>query len=268
MSSAPDFRVSPSVTVVIPALNEAQNLPFVLRRIPNWVNEVILVDGHSTDSTVQVARRLLPRIRIIVQDGSGKGSALRQGFAAATGDIIVMLDADGSTDPVEIGMFVRLLRNGADFVKGSRFLQGSGTADISTLRRWGNKALTILTRWLYGCAFSDLCYGYMGFWRNILPILHLDADGFEIETLMSVRALRARLRVMEVHSFEAKRLNGESHLRAIPDGWRVLWTIFRERFAPPLPALTDARVFALGALGNVRDWTVQDESLFGLGKTR
>lgn len=268
MIATPNLRVSPSVSVVIPALNEARNLPFVLRRIPKWVNEVILVDGRSTDNTVQVATQLLPNIRILCQEGCCKGSALRQGFAAATGDIVVMLDADGSTDPAEIGMFVRLLRNGADFVKGSRFLQGSGTADISVLRRWGNKGLTILTRWLYGCAFSDLCYGYMAFWRSVLPVLHIDAQGFEIETQMSLRALRARLHVMEVHSFEAKRLNGESHLRTFPDGWRVLSTILKERFATPVPALPDSAFFPLGALANAGDWGTQDQNLVGGAKTR
>lgn len=268
MSTAPNLHIPPSVSVVIPTLNEAQNLPFVLHRIPRWVNEVILVDGHSTDNTVQVATRLLPDVRIICQEGCCKGAALRQGFAAATGDIIVMLDADGSTDPAEMGMFVRLLRNGADFVKGSRFLQGSGTADISTLRRWGNKALTILTRWLFGCAFSDLCYGYMAFWKSVLPILDLDADGFEIETQLSVRALRARLKVMEVHSYEAKRLHGDSHPRTFPDGWRVLSTILKERFGPPLPALADTGVFPLDALAKAGDWTGQDHNLVGLGKTQ
>ncbi|OGO33245.1 MAG: glycosyl transferase [Chloroflexi bacterium RBG_16_56_8] len=225
------YRVSQSVSVIIPALNEARNLPAVLTRIPAWVSEVVLVDGHSSDDTVQIAQKLLPGIRVIMQEGCCKGDALRRGFDAATGDIIVMLDADGSTDPAEMGMFVRLLRNGADFVKGSRFLQGAGTADISHLRRWGNNGLTMLVRWLFGCSFSDLCYGYMAFWKDVLPALNLDADGFEIETLMSVRALRARLKVMEVHSFEAKRIYGESHLRTWTDGWRVLKVIIKERLA-------------------------------------
>ncbi len=224
---------SPTTTVIIPTLNEEKNLPFVLRRIPLWVDEVVLVDGHSTDDTVQVAKRLLPNIRILMQQGSGKGAALRQGFAAATGDIIVALDADVSTDPAEMGMFVRLLRNGADFVKGSRFLQGSGTADISRFRSWGNAGLTLLVRLLFGCYFSDLCYGYNAFWKHHLPLLGLGADGFEIETEMALRALRAGLKVMEIHTFEAKRQHGDSHLRTIPDGWRVLQVILRERFAPP-----------------------------------
>jgi len=243
----------PSVSVVIPALNEAKNLPFVLPRIPKWVCEVILVDGDSTDDTIEVARKLLPDIHIVRQRDCCKGAALRQGFDAATGDIIVMIDADGSTDPSEMGMFVRLLRNGADFVKGSRYLQGAGSADISFFRGAGNTALTVLVRLLFGGYFTDLCYGYMAFWRHWLPALHLDADGFEIETLMSVRALTARLKVFETHSYEAKRLHGESHLKAIPDGFRVLSTILKERFTPNRgrTVMTNARqVRSIANIGN------------------
>src|SRR4030067_1164600 len=150
------YRVSQSVSVIIPALNEARNLPAVLTRIPAWVSEVVLVDGHSSDDTVQIAQKLLPGIRVIMQEGCCKGDALRRGLAAATGEIIVMLDADGSTDPAEMGMFVRLLRNGADFVKGSRFLQGAGTPHISHLRRWGDNGLTMLVRWVVGSSLSAL----------------------------------------------------------------------------------------------------------------
>ena len=220
----------PTVTVVVPALNEALNLPHVLPRIPTDVHEVILVDGNSTDDTVAVARELLPSIRIVAQEGRGKGAALRSGFAAATGDIIVMLDADGSTDPGEIPAFVAALRDGADFVKGSRFLAGGGTSDMEFYRKLGNMSFVLLVRMLFGGRFSDLCYGYNAFWRRVLPLLDLDCDGFEVETMMNVRALRAGLKVAEVPSFEAHRIHGESNLRTIPDGMRVLKTIFRERF--------------------------------------
>ena len=219
----------PRVSVVIPALNEARNLPHVLPRIPTWVHEVLLVDGHSVDGTADVARELWPGIRIIAQEGKGKGDALRAGFAAARGDIIVMLDSDGSTDPQEIPAFVGALLAGADFAKGSRFMQGGGTSDMSLFRHLGHGALLTLVRLAFGCSYSDLCYGYIAFWSRVLPRLDLDADGFEIETLMNVRALRANLRVAEVHSFEAPRVYGESRLRAIPDGFRVLRTIVRER---------------------------------------
>jgi glycosyltransferase involved in cell wall biosynthesis len=216
------------VSVVIPALNEAANLRYVLPRIPAGVHEVLLVDGRSTDGTMEVARQLYPAIRLVTQEGTGKGAALRGGFAAAAGDVIVMLDADGSTDPAEIPRFVQALQAGADLAKGSRFLPGGGTADMSLLRRLGNRAFVVLVRVLFGGRYSDLCYGYNAFWPRILPQLRLDCDGFEIETLINVRALRVGLRVAEVPSFEAKRVHGQGRLRTFPDGWRVLRTIFRE----------------------------------------
>ena len=225
-----DSTSHPRVTVVIPAMNEAQNLPHVLPRIPEWVYEVILVDGHSADDTIEVAKRLWSGIRVVTQEGKGKGAALRTGFAAATGDIIVMLDADGSTNPSEIPAFIGALLAGADFVKGSRFMQGGGTADMTWLRRLGNWGFTMSVRLLFGGSFSDLCYGYNAFWRKVVDRLELDAEGFEVETMMNVRALYHGFRVAEVPSFEEDRVYGDSNLRTFPDGWRVLKTIVREWF--------------------------------------
>jgi glycosyltransferase involved in cell wall biosynthesis len=222
---------SPFISAVIPALNEGLNLPYVLPKLDGLVDEVIIVDGLSTDDTIEVARRLRSDVRIIHEERPGKGVALRRGFAEARGDIIVALDADGSTDPHEIPAFVGLLLAGFDFVKGSRFLHGAGTSDMPRIRRWGNAGLTSLVRLLFGGRYTDLCYGYNAFWSDVLPLLALDADGFEIETVMNIRALRADLKVAEVASFEAKRLHGEAKLRALPDGWRVAKTILRERFA-------------------------------------
>jgi glycosyltransferase involved in cell wall biosynthesis len=218
------------VSVVIPAVNEEPNLPFVLPKIGAWVDEVILVDGRSTDRTLEVARSLLPELKIVHQEGAGKGDALRAGFAAATGDIIVMLDADGSTDPSEIPAFVGALVAGAEFVKGTRFAQGAGTEDMTPLRKLGNRGLVLLVRLLFGGRFSDLCYGYIAFWKRVLPEIDPDSDGFAIETQMCVRALRARLRIAEVPSFERKRIHGKSNLRVLPDGWLILRTILHERW--------------------------------------
>lgn len=225
------FLEIPRVSVIIPAKNEARNLPHVLPAIPAWVQEIILVDGDSIDETISVAQDLMPCIRIIQQQGRGKGAALRTGFAAARGDIVVMLDADGSTDPAEIPVFLGSLLSGADYVKGSRFLQGGGSADLTPLRRVGNALLLMATRLFFGGHYSDLCYGYNALWARVIPLLQLSSDGFEIETEMNIRALRAGLKVAEVPCFESKRIYGNSNLNTFRDGWRVLRTILREAIA-------------------------------------
>src|SRR5215467_3888220 len=166
---------SPRVSVIIPALNEARNLPHVFARLPEDIHELILVDGHSLDDTVHVARELRPDVHVVMQTRKGKGNALACGFAAATGDIIAMIDADGSADPREIPRFVQALAAGADFAKGTRFAPGGGSHDITRLRSLGNRALSTLVNVCYGTRYTDLCYGYNVFWRRITPVLGLDA---------------------------------------------------------------------------------------------
>ena len=228
------------VSVVIPALNEARNLEHVFAALPAGLHEVIVVDGHSTDGTPEVARRLLPSVRVIAQPRKGKGNALACGFAAATGDIIVMIDADGSTDPAEIPSFVAALVAGADFAKGSRFAPGGGSSDITALRRLGNRALGMVVNTMFGTRYSDLCYGYNAFWAKHLPVFGLTpdspgqrpvwGDGFEIETVLTLRAATAGLTIAEVPSYEHDRVYGTSNLKTLRDGGRVLRTIVTERW--------------------------------------
>ena len=220
---------APRISVVIPTLNEAANLPYVMSKLPDDIYELVLVDGNSTDGTVEVARDLYPTVRIVGQSGRGKGDALASGFEACQGDIIVMIDADGSMDPGEIERYVAALVGGADFVKGSRFMEGGGSTDITWSRRVGNLFFTRFTNLLYGCRYTDLCYGYNAFWVDCLPAMNVDCNGFEVETLINIRIAKARLIVAEVPSFESDRIHGESNLRTVRDGLRVLRTILRER---------------------------------------
>jgi glycosyltransferase involved in cell wall biosynthesis len=221
----------PRITAVIPARNEEKNLPFVLPRIPAIVNELLLVDGLSCDRTNEVAKELRPDITIVKQTGRGKGNALRCGFRKATGDIVVMIDADGSMEPAEIPGLVEPLLHGYDVVKGSRFLPGGGTADMEQHRKFGNKVFLTLVNLLFKGKYSDLCYGYMAFKKDALGKMELVSDGFEIETELNVKVLKAGLKVKEVPSFEKKRLNGCGSLRAFQDGRRIIGTIFRLRFS-------------------------------------
>jgi glycosyltransferase involved in cell wall biosynthesis len=227
----------PRVSVVIPALNEARNIGHVLGTLPEDLFEVILVDGGSVDDTVEVARRVRPDIHVVHQRGTGKGDALAAGLSACTGDAVVMIDGDGSTDGGEIPRFVAALLEGADVAKGSRFLAGGGSHDISPLRRVGNAFFCALVNLLFGTRYSDLCYGYNAGWRASFERICLDCDGFEVETVMGIRAALSGLRVTEVPSLERPRLYGTSNLRTWRDGWRVLRAILRERWRSARPAI-------------------------------
>ncbi len=228
LSEAGAWSPKASVSVVIPTLNEAMNLPWVLRRMPSYVDEVVIVDGRSTDNTVAVAKALRSDVVVVVEPRKGKGVAVRAGLSAASGDIIVMLDADGSMDPREIGWFVSPLQHDYDFVKGSRYVTGGGSEDITLLRSAGNLALTALANAVLRSNYSDLCYGYIAMRRECLDVLQLESDGFEIETELIVRAARAGLRIAEVPSIELDRISGSSNLQTFRDGWRVLRTLARE----------------------------------------
>ncbi|MFI1912327.1 glycosyltransferase family 2 protein [Nocardia sp. NPDC020380] len=214
-----------TVSLVIPAKNEARNIAGVLEQLPDDVTEVILVDGNSTDATLVTARKYRPDILVVAQQGTGKGSALRAGFFAATGDIIVMMDADGSMAPQEISHFLHFLDHGYDFVKGSRFVGGGGSLDITRLRRAGNRFLLAVFNTLYHTRLTDLCYGFCAFDRRYLEHLDLTATGFEIEAEMTVRAMQVGLRIAEVPSFEMPRRDGRSNLHAVRDGFRVLGAV-------------------------------------------
>ncbi len=234
----------PTVSVVVPTRNEAKNLEIVLPAIAAVrpaVHEIIVVDGNSTDGSLEVARRVLPSVRTITQTRKGKGNAMACGFAAVTGDVVVMFDADGSADPAEIPRFVEALVSGADFAKGTRFASGGGSDDITLLRKSGNFGLNGVANALFGTSYTDLCYGYNAFWADVLPVLELppvDApapsdgmlwgDGFEIETVLNCRIAASHLKITEVPSVERMRMFGETNLRTFADGTRVLRTLFAE----------------------------------------
>jgi glycosyltransferase involved in cell wall biosynthesis len=205
--------------------------------MPSDIDEIVFVDGNSVDDTVAVARKLWPNAKHLVQTRRGKGNALACGFKAATGDIIVMIDADGSTDPLEIPRYIAALTSGADYAKGSRFIQGGGSADITKFRRLGNWGLNAMVNIVFQTNYTDLCYGYNAFRRPCLDEMRLPAtthlepqwgDGFEIETLINVRVAASNLKIAEVCSFEASRIYGTSNLNAVRDGMRVLRTIRQE----------------------------------------
>jgi len=219
----------PRVSVVICAFNEEKNLPHVLPKIPGWVDEVLLVDGRSTDRTVEVAERLRPDIRVLYQPDRGKGDALRHGIKHASGDIIVMLDADGATDPKEMPKFIGPLLKGYDFAKGSRFTL-SLPVNKASHRIFGNLLIAAVFNILYGSRYTDLCSGYNAFWKKALGRIDLDpSDCFEDEPLLIARVKRVGLRIAEVGHRDLGRIYGEGKAPSWRQGLKAIKTIVRER---------------------------------------
>jgi glycosyltransferase involved in cell wall biosynthesis len=216
------------VSIVIPTLNEEQNLQKVLRSIPKDIYEVIIVDGHSKDKTVEIAKKFGAKV---VFDDKGKGSALRKGMKAAVGDIVIMMDADCSHKSSEIGLLTEGIKAGFDVCMGSRFIQGGGTEDMSWYREIGNKFFVFLVNLIWRMNYSDLCYGYRSFRKSCINKLDLKEDGFGIETEISIKAAKKKLRILEVPSYEKARDSGEGRLRTFNDGWQIFKTIICEMFS-------------------------------------
>ena len=217
-------KTRPKVSLVIPTMNEAANIPHVFPKIPDVVDEVVIVDS-STDNTVDVIRRYRPDAKIIREEPRGKGSALKTGFKHATGDLIVMMDADGSMDPGEIPIFLEPVMNGHDVAKGSRILGGS--EDFTLTRRFGNWCFVTIVNLLYKTDYTDLCYGYRAFKREALNKLDTESTGFDVETEQSILMKKIGLKVCEVPSYERNRCNGESNLNTFRDGFLILKRIMK-----------------------------------------
>jgi glycosyltransferase involved in cell wall biosynthesis len=227
-------RFSPlNVGIVIPALNEEKNIQDVLCKLREFGYENILViDGKSKDDTAKVAAKL--GAKVVMQDGHGKGGAIRQVLRNQyfDVDVLVLMDADGSMDPKEIPTFIDAMCSGADVVKGSRFLKGGYTYDMEGIRKFGNSMLMFFVNLLWSAKYTDLCYGYVAFnkqaVKQIAPVL--ESDGFEIETEIFIKALDLGLVVKEVPSTEFPRKYGESNLHSLRDGFKILRTILKNFF--------------------------------------
>jgi glycosyltransferase involved in cell wall biosynthesis len=223
------------ITIVVPTLNEARNISTVINELQNsGFANILIIDGNSRDKTVEIARGM--GINVLDQVGKGKGSALRQAFEYdGISQYVIMMDADGSMDPREIPSFIEALRNGSDVVKGSRFMPGGRSEDMTSIRRLGNKIFVHLANIIHGAKYTDLCYGYAAFRKDALHKLqpHLKSTGFEIETELFIKAKKLGLKVTEVPSIEYQRKNGQSNLNAARDGLKILKTILKGIYFKP-----------------------------------
>jgi glycosyltransferase involved in cell wall biosynthesis len=215
----------PRVSVVICTLNEEKNLQAVLPKIPRWVFEIIIVDGHSSDHTVEVAKMLRPDAKILYQPHEGKGDAFKFGVAASNGEIIVTLDADGTYAPEEIRNFVAAIVSGNDFAKGTRFL-GLPPIGISPKRRLGNILLAFAVNFLVRSRYTDVCSGYYAFKKEVFQRINLLSNGFEMEQELFVKIIKMKLKVIEVPHSYSRRVYGTSKTRDFRQGIKdLLWIV-------------------------------------------
>jgi len=222
------------VSIVIPTKNEEKNIGYVLRDIKKFFKgkgikyEVIVVDGYSKDKTVEIAKKFGAKVLF---DKYGKGSALIKGMKEAKGDIIISMDADCSNRVSELELLISGINAGYDVCMGSRFLQGGGTGDMPLIRKIGNKFFVLLVDLFYHANYSDLCYGYRSFRKSAIKKLKLEEKGFGIETEISIKAIKKKLKVLEIPSFEKPRKFGKGHLKTIKDGFVILKVILKNLFS-------------------------------------
>jgi hypothetical protein len=220
------------VSLLIPARNEAENIAVLLDKLAAilpGMAEITVIDGGSMDATVHVATAL--GATVVPQKGTGKGDALRQAFEADhAGDIVVIMDADGSNRPEEVPQLIAAIVNGADIAKGSRFLKGGGSTDLSYIRKIGNKFFTSIVNHAWSGEYTDLCYGFMAFRQDALHKLRpfLESTNFQIETEICIKARKLGLKVVEIPSIELKRRYGTPKLRGFHDSLSIAKVMLRE----------------------------------------
>lgn len=217
----------PTVTVVVPARNEAANILPVLARARPYADELLVIDGHSTDGTRDIATAC--GARVLLDSGRGKGDAIRQAIGEATGDILVFLDADGSHDPGDIPALVQPIVDGmADHVSGSRMLGGSDELHATIhqfVRLFGSQVITLSINYSLNVRLTDCQNGFRAIRRTVATDLGLQEDITTVEQEMIIKSLRRGYRIAEVATHEYVRANGESNFR-VQDVWpRYLYSL-------------------------------------------
>lgn len=214
------------VSLVIPALNEIESIANTLKEVPkDAVDEIIVADGHSTDGTPELVRKL--GFTAIEQEAKGFGLGIMSGIKQATGDVIVIMDADGSHNPADIPSLIAKVKQGCDIGWGSRYLPQGGSEDDTLIRYIGNKGFTFLSRFLHKIPVTDILYLFAAFRKEIFKELSFECPGFEFCIELPIKAYKAGFKFGEVPCRERKRYGSVSKVNAFKDGWKILRAILR-----------------------------------------
>jgi dolichol-phosphate mannosyltransferase len=214
------------IVCLIPTLNEAPTVGQVIRKARIFADRVIVVDGHSSDDTLLISNRL--GAEVLLQEGKGKGMALRTAFDKIDEDIYVTIDGDATYDVAEISLLVSpMLRGEADMVVGSRLAGNMEEGAITGFHQFGNHAFNIMINALNGSHISDSQSGFRAIDGKWAKCFRLQAQSFEVETEMTIQALKMGMRVKEVPITYKKRTGSPSKLSGIGAGYRIVKTILR-----------------------------------------
>lgn len=217
-------------SLIIPALNEEGCIGKTIVEIPrNFIDEIIVIDGHSTDNTINEAKEVLgPNDRVIIQKRKGWGAALREAFELASGEIVIVMDADGSQNPKDITSLLERLDSETKFAMASRYKAGGKSEDDTLIRGFGNWLFTKLTNLIHGTGVTDVLYFFFAIHRKNIAKLNLQSAGYEICIELMVKVKQAGLQIEEVPVTERPRLQGESKVNAFWDGLRILRAILHK----------------------------------------
>jgi len=217
------------VSVVIPAKNEEEGIEKIIKGAQKHANEILVVDGRSTDMTRKIAKEC--GAKVVLDGGKGKGDGIRKGIRKAKGDIIVFIDADGSHSPRDIPKLVAPIKSGkADLVVASRAKGGSDEVRLDfegLFRQIGSEIAAILVNLRWRANLTDIQNGFRAIRKKTALALKLESDGFEIEEEMVMKCLKRGVRIMEVGGHEYQRKWGVSKLPTI-QAWRFLLRLFKE----------------------------------------
>ena len=220
----------PKTSLIILTRNEITGLTKIFNKIPrDKIDECFCVDFNSTDGTKKFLKK--KNIKIIEQKKPGRSEAFRIGASIAKGDILIFFSPDGNENPSDIPILIKKIHDGADLVIASRFVKGARNEEDDQFikaRKWANQFFTFAANIIWKGKVTDSINGYRAIKKSVFNKLSLDAEGFAIEYQMTIRALKLKLKIVEIPTQEGNRIGGKSGAIALPTGIRFLYYLTRE----------------------------------------
>lgn len=225
-------------TLIVPTINEIDGMRAIMPRVKReWVDEILVVDGGSTDGTVEYA--LENGYRVLRQKSKGAAQAYYEALEVTSGDIIIVFSPDGNCLPERIPDLVNKMKEGYDMVIVSRYLAGAKSEDDDVITAFGNWMFTKMINILFGGNYTDTLVNFRAWKRELVKSYRIDPAAAGLEPEMAIECAKRRLKVAEIPGDEPRRIGGIRKMSPLRNGWAILILIFKEIFLPPDPAGKD-----------------------------